>query len=316
MNNQTKAPAPCWAIDSVLHVIRGFLIGLAELVPGISGGTIALVVGVYERLIDSGMSLLRGVKNIFRDRASSKRKFAEVEWVLIFGLLFGMLIAIFSMAGTMASFVDNHAPVARALFLGMVATSIYVPFSMVDRVEVKARPWVWLLFAVGAVLTFFGTGITSATRENPSLLVVFGAAAIAVCALVLPGVSGSFFLLAVGLYQPVMAAVAERDVPFMAVFAAGALTGIVLFIRALDYLLENHRTVTLVTMAGLMLGSLRALWPWQDGDANLLAPASDWPAMLGWFVLGSAMVIATLSVEHQLNKGEPDQADKLTEQVD
>lgn len=146
--------------------------------------------------------------------------------------------------------------------------------------------------------------------------IVFVAAAVAVCALVLPGISGSFFLLAVGLYQPVMAAVADRDLGFMAVFAAGAMTGILLFVRVLDYLLENHRAVTLVTMAGLMLGSLRALWPWQDADANLLAPGADWPAMLGWFALGAAAVVVTLVAEHFLQKDDRDQVDKFTEHVE
>lgn len=308
---QTTGP-----IGALVNVVRGFLIGMAELVPGISGGTVALVVGVYERLIDSGMSLMRGVKHLVGDRSQAKRTFAAADLALIAALLAGMAIAVFSMAGTMANFVDNHAPIARALFLGMVAVSIYVPFSMVDRSEVKKRPWVWIVFAVAAALTFVGTGVTSATQESPPMPIVFVAAAVAVCALVLPGISGSFFLLAVGLYQPVMTAVADRDLGFMAVFAAGAMTGILLFVRVLDYLLENHRAVTLVTMAGLMLGSLRALWPWQDADANLLAPGADWPAMLGWFALGAAAVVVTLVAEHFLQKDDRDQVDKFTEHVE
>ena len=307
---------PARPIDALLNALRGFLIGLAELVPGISGGTIALVVGVYERLIVSGMAVLDGAKALVSDRRVAKRTLASVDWALIIALLVGMAIAIFSMAGTMANFVENHAPIARALFLGMVAVSIYVPFSMVDRSEVKKRPWVWIVFAVAAALTFVGTGVTSATQESPSMPIVFVAAAVAVCALVLPGISGSFFLLAVGLYQPVMTAVADRDLGFMAVFAAGAMTGILLFVRVLDYLLENHRAVTLVTMAGLMLGSLRALWPWQDADASLLAPGADWPAMLGWFALGAAAVVVTLVAEHHLQKNGRDQVDKFTEHVD
>ncbi len=308
----TKAKTP---VAILLNAIRGFLIGMAELVPGISGGTIALVVGVYERLINSGMSVLSAIKALVTDRASARRKFGEVDWALILAILAGMAVAVFSMAGVMANFVENHAPTARALFLGMVAISIYVPVSMVNRSEIKARPWVWAAFAAAAVLTFFGTGVTSTTLEDPALPIVFIAAAIAVSALVLPGVSGSFFLLAVGLYQPVMNAVDARDVPFMTVFAAGALTGIVLFIRVLDYLLENHRTVTLMTMAGLMLGSLRALWPWRTANAGLVAPGADWLAMLGWFALGAAAVTATLVAEHHLQKGDRDQVDQFTDTV-
>lgn len=292
-------------LQAVINVIRGALIGLAELVPGVSGGTIALLVGVYERVLDAGIEILGLVKALFTDRASLRSRVRGIDWLLIVPLLLGMAFCVFSMAGVLAGFVGNYPQIARALFLGMVLVSIYVPLSMADRTELRTRPWLWLLWLVAAVLTFIGTGFTSTPQPNPSYLVIFVAAAIAVCALVLPGVSGSYFLLAVGLYQSVMTAVAARNIPFLAVFLLGAITGITIFINLLHWLLAHRRTATLLTMAGLMTGSLRALWPWQSADADLLAPAANWPAILGWVALGAAIVVTILLAERFAKKDAP-----------
>ncbi|MDO5025152.1 MAG: DUF368 domain-containing protein [Trueperella sp.] len=284
-------------LQVVVNAIRGALIGMAELVPGVSGGTIALLVGVYERVLAAGMEILGLIKAVFTDRASLRSRVRRIDWWLIIPLLLGMAACVFSMAAVLSEFVGTYPHISRALFFGMVVVSIYVPLSMIDRAELRTRPWLGLLGLAAAVLTFVGTGYTAVTQTNPSYLVIFFAAAIAVCALVLPGVSGSYFLLAVGLYKSVMDAVADRDIPVLLVFLLGGITGITLFINMLHWLLNNRRTATLLTMAGLMAGSLRALWPWQTADAALLAPAADWPAMLGWAVLGAAIVALILLSE-------------------
>ena len=113
----------------------------------------------------------------------------------------------------------------------------------------------------------------------------------------LPGVSGSYLLLAMGLYAPTMGAVDERNLAYLGVFAAGALVGISLFVKVLDRLLEDFRKPTLVAMAGLMLGSLRALWPWQTEEADILAPGSDWPVVLAAVVGGVVIVVVVLALE-------------------
>ena len=205
---------------------------------------------------------------------------------------------VLSLAGVMESFVTDKPVHARALFFGMVLISLTVPIGMTDKEDVRRRlPMAILGMVVAAVATFFLTGLTSAPQSDPNLLWVFVAAAIAVCALVLPGVSGSFFLLAVGLYSATMAAVDDRNLLYLGVFFLGALTGITCFVRLLEYLLHTHRTITLFVMTGLMIGSLRALWPWQDGDANLQAPGENLGAALGLFVLGAAIVGAMLVAE-------------------
>ncbi len=285
--------------EVIANAVRGFLVGMVELIPGISGGTVALVVGIYERLLDQASALFAAVKAMFTDRQSVPARLRSLDWALLAPVAVFMVVAVFVMSGPLTTFVTTYPAVSRALFLGMVAVSVIVPLRMVYAPDLKSKPWVWILFVLAAIATFIGTGFTAAPQEDPALPIIFVAAAIAVCALVLPGVSGSFFLLAVGLYEPVMGALSDRVWSVIGVFILGALTGIVLFIRVLRWLLDRHRTVALVTMAGLMLGSLRALWPWQDGDANLLAPGADWPQMLMWTLLGAGVVALMIYIEYR-----------------
>lgn len=286
------------AIQILVNMVRGGLIGMAELVPGVSGGTIALVTGVYERVLHQANLFLDATKQLPKDRKAAFTQYKALDWMLLLPMLVGMGAVVLSLAGVMESFVTDKPVHARALFFGMVLISLTVPIGMTDKEDVRRRlPMAILGMVVAAVATFFLTGLTSAPQSDPNLLWVFVAAAIAVCALVLPGVSGSFFLLAVGLYSATMAAVDDRNLVYLGVFFLGAITGIVCFVRLLEYLLNNHRTITLFVMTGLMLGSLRALWPWQDGDANLQAPGEHLGAALGLFVLGAAIVGAMLVAE-------------------
>lgn len=271
-------PTPRTPLAVIFNLVRGALIGMAELVPGISGGTVALVVGIYERALNTGNQLIR-------------REFAKVDWWFLIAVGVGMVAAVFSMSTVLVNFVEGYPELSRGLFLGMVAVSILVPVGMMDPRDLRRRlPVAVPLFLVGAVLSFVVTGFTSAPQEDPSLVIIFFAAAVAVCALAMPGLSGSFLLLAFGLYTPVMGALSDREWDVIIVFILGALLGLVLFIRALTWILEHHRTLTLSLMSGLMLGSLRALWPWQTEDADLLAPSGQvWP-VIGMIVLGAVIV--------------------------
>lgn len=295
-------------LTTLLNAVRGGLIGLAELVPGVSGGTIALVTGVYERVLYNANVFLDALKTLPKDRAKAGQRFRAVDWWLLIPMLVGMAVIVLLMAGVMKDFVTDQPIASRALFMGMVTVSIAVPLMMIDWKDKSASlAKVLPVMAIFAALTFFGTGFTSATRENPSLIIVFFAAAIAICALVLPGVSGSFFLLAVGLYEATLGAVDDRNLAYLGVFALGALTGIVLFVRLLEKMLTEHRAVTLAAMAGLLLGSLRALWPWQDDNAGLLAPGENVGGAIGLFVLGAVIVAAMVIAERRFGNPTPKQ---------
>ena len=164
------------------------------------------------------------------------------------------------------------------------------------------------VFALAAITAFLLVDLASGTLTvDPPLWLVFVAAAIAVCALVVPGISGSFFLLAIGLYSPTLVAVDELDFAYLGVFAAGALVGLVTIVRLMKWLLDHARRFTLLAMAGLMLGSLRALWPWQQmapgqdhGVGELALPTDPILAPIAFAVLGAALVIGMVVAERRL----------------
>lgn len=263
----------------ILNAIRGALIGMAELVPGISGGTVALIVGIYERAVRNANDLISG-------------NFKKVEWSFLGSVAVGMLIAVFGFSTLLSNFVDNNVSASSALFLGMVVISIIVPLSMLSKAE-RTAPSSIIAFIAAAVVIFIVTGFTSEPQDDPSLIVVFFAAAIAVCALILPGISGSLILLTMGLYQPIIGAVSDRELGTMGVFALGALCGLAAFIKLLNYLLSTHCAPTLAAMAGFMLGSLRALWPWgADQDASS-------GAIIGYFILGAIVVSIFIYVDRR-----------------
>ncbi|MCS4534789.1 DUF368 domain-containing protein [Corynebacterium sp. HS2168-gen11] len=287
----------------LLHAFIGAGIGLAELVPGVSGGTVALATGIYERAIANGDALLNVVRCLLRDRSQLAAAFRRVEWPFLLSVGFGMIATVFALSEVMHTFVADSPQTARALFLGMIVVSLAVPIRMIGLQNFqKHRIAAILSFCLSAIFIFIITGYTAAEKTEPPLIMIFAAAAIAVCALILPGVSGSFMLLAMGLYQSVLGAVSDRNMLVIAVFVAGALTGLALFIRVLKYLMNNHHTITMATMAGFMLGSLRALWPWQTEQAGLLAPQGDLLWLGGMIILGGVIATGFIFIEKFSNQ--------------
>lgn len=267
-------------MQHILNLIRGALIGAAELSPGISGGTVALIIGIYERALHNADKIV-------------KRKFAQVEWLFIAFIGLGMVAAVFGLSGIISTFVAENFSLSHSLFAGMVLISVWVPFSMIDKQD-RRNPKYYLFALASAVFIVTVTGFTSNQVEDPNLFFVFLAAAVAICALVMPGASGSLVLLMLGMYEPVLRAVSELDIAVILVFMAGALCGVVFIVRFLNYMLENHRSPTLFVMTGFLLGSLRALWPFgEDQDASLMP-------MIGMFVLGIAIVLAFLVADYRI----------------
>ncbi|WP_156760686.1 DUF368 domain-containing protein [Microbacterium karelineae] len=299
MSENAPAARPA---HSPVNALRGFLIGMAELVPGVSGGTVALVTGVYERALIAAGALGGAFKTLVvgPDRlAGFRRRIGEVDWWLVVPMLIGMAAAVLFAAGTVEHLVSAHPENARGLFFGLVSASLIVPFQLLPKRTNLAVDVV--SFVVPAAIAFFLVGFAGGSAiDDPNLIFVFFAAAVAVCALVVPGVSGSFFLLAIGLYSPTLQAVDDRDLGYIGVFAAGAILGLLTVVRVIRVLLERHRRMTLLVMAGLMLGSLRALWPWQGGDGSdeghgvLVAPTDPLGPIL--FAIGGAIVVVVLII--------------------
>ncbi|WP_337060015.1 DUF368 domain-containing protein [Kineococcus sp. G2] len=289
-------------------VVRGALIGSAEVVPGVSGGTLALVTGVYETLIGGAGHVVTAARYaVTGPRSQVRTELARVRWSVVLPVLAGMAVAVVVGSAVLEPVVTEHPVGSRAVFLGLVLASLVVPARMVGRWS----PPLLLVAAVAAVAAFLLTGLPAASERDPSLLVVAVAAAVAICALVLPGVSGSFLLLTVGLYEPTLRAVADRDLAYVGVFALGAAVGLASFVRVLQHLLDHHRALTLAVMTGLMAGSLRALWPWQGAQRELAGPSGDVLPVVLLVLAGAALVVVLLVVEERLARrgaGAPDAA--------
>jgi putative membrane protein len=288
----------------LFDVFRGSLIGAAEAVPGISGGTVALITGVYEKLIGGAGHLTSAARMAATDLPRGKggaRAAAEarkVDWGVVVPLLIGMAAALVLAAKLIAPLVKEHPQYSYAVFFGLVLASLWVPFSSSGR---RWRPLDYLIGLAVAAGGFVLTGLPPAQVPTHPLIVA-AAGAVAICALVLPGVSGSFLLLTLGLYEPTIEAVNERDFGHLGAFAVGCVVGLALFVKLLKWLLERYHHMTLVVMTGLMAGSLRALWPWQDDDRSLLAPSGDVGLTSALAAVGALVVVAVLVVEHRSKK--------------
>lgn len=248
--------------------------GSADVVPGVSGGTVALIVGIYPRLIANiraGAGVLGAVVR-FRFRDAGVRLQA-VEWRFLLPLLAGIGVALVSLAHLIERLLDDHPIEMSALFFGLVAASVFVAARMVSR-------WDAVLLAVFATVTvvaFFILGLRSGEAESPATWIFFLAGAVAICAMILPGVSGSFLLLTLGMYEAVLGAVTDRDFLVLLVFTAGAVIGLALFSSALNWALETRHDLVMAAITGLLLGSLRVLWPWPNGiqGPELSGPTAD-----------------------------------------
>jgi putative membrane protein len=254
------APRGPIAIASTFAV--GFAMGTADVVPGFSGGTVALVTGIYERLIANVRQGARVLSLVLRARLREAwLAFLAVEWTFVVPLLVGILGAIAVLASALSRLLRDEPVVMSALFLGLVLGASVLAVRELRR----PTPAHALVGAATAVVTFVGLGLSAGTVADPPLLAFFAAAAVAICAMILPGVSGSFLLLLLGMYLPVIDAVEGRDVVTLVVFALGAVAGLASFSTLLNWLLRRFHDLVLAGLIGLMVGSVRVLWPWPPG---------------------------------------------------
>lgn len=298
----------------IANLVRGALIGVAEVIPGVSGGTIALIVGIYRTVIDAIADAVLALRQLvgLAEGGPSGRAFGRtlrgLPWALLIPVGIGMATAVVLGAKFIEPLLEEHPIQMRALFFGLVLAGIWVPAHMVHRLGGWKLGYV-LAALVAAVALFFVTGLPPAVIENPSPVVVALAAAVAICALVLPGVSGSFLLLSFGLYEPTLQAVNDRDLVYLGAFAIGAIIGLGSFVTLLKWLLAHRAAITLAILTGLMVGSLRALWPWESENRDLLAPTEAVGPALLMSLAGVLVVVVLLVVERRLGMTE-EQEDK------
>lgn len=241
--------------------MSGLLMGAADIVPGVSGGTIAFILGIYDRLIqalsevnkDSIELLLKGdVKTLWHH--------FDGAFLLVLGS--GILTSIFLFAGVLSHLLVVYPSYLWSFFLGFILAAAY--FLINQIVDFGLRHFYLLVAgaAVGASLS-----LLVPTQLNTSLVMVFFSGMIAICAMILPGLSGSFLLLMMGMYGFILSAIKSLDIVVIIVFASGALIGLLSFSKVLHYLLSHARSMTLSALTGVMLGALVKVWPWKVQDA-------------------------------------------------
>ncbi|GAP09881.1 predicted membrane protein [Bellilinea caldifistulae] len=264
MENQNLQSPRRSLLDYLTITIRGFLMGTADAVPGVSGGTVALLVGIYEELIQSirAVADLRHLQRVFR--LQFKALLDELPWKFLLALVLGIFAGAVTLAHLLENLLETQPLFVWAFFFGLVAASAVV---VARRVRVWGGANVLLLIG-GAVITYLVVGLVPMDTPD-TFLAFFLSGMIAICAMILPGISGAFVLVLLGKYQDVLAAVTGLDIPRLIVFLLGAVVGISLFSRVLGWLFRRFHDATITLMIGLMLGSLRKLWPWKGESAGV-----------------------------------------------
>jgi len=300
-----------FADGKVAHFLRGIFMGLADAVPGVSGGTIALLLGVYDRLIENIGSLTTCLHDVLkREFRQSWVKLRTVEWGFLFPLLLGVFLAFGVLAHFIEKLLDNYPKPMAGLFFGLVVVSILIGLRMVTEWNYRRFGY---MITVGTA-TFLLLALSSGQTQNPSLINFFIGGLVAISAMVLPGISGSFLLLTIGMYAPVIEAINDREMSELMVFGLGAVISLGVSVRALGWVLNRYRDSLLACLIGLMIGSLRVLWPWPNGvgvvsekeDEIVKGTALAWPEHFNDFLwpmllafLGFALVSGILRYEQK-----------------
>ncbi len=244
---------------------KGFCMGASDVIPGVSGGTMAFILGIYEELIDAIRSFdLKSIQLLLTLRL--RGLLDRISWQFVLAVGIGILTAIFTLARALSWLLQNRPVLIWSFFLGLILAST---LSVSRRVE-GWRLSTWLGLLGGMVGTYFLVGLVPlSTPDSPWFLFLSGA--VAICAMILPGISGAFILVLLGKYQFVLEAVNNRDFFILAIVAAGAVVGIAAFSRLLGWLLRNYHDLMVAVLTGLMLGSLRKVWPWKETVENFVA---------------------------------------------
>lgn len=272
-------------------LIKGLAMGAADVVPGVSGGTLAFILGVYERLLAAISAVnITAVKLLLRGRL--KAFWQHIDGTFLLCLFSGILLSIFSLANVI-SYLLIHRPVPLwAFFNGLILASLPVLLRSVSWTMVRG-----LLLLLG-VLFAVVVGSLAPVQLEPAPYIFFLAGAIAICAMILPGISGSFILLILGMYAPVMLAVTELQFGILALFASGCLIGLLSFSRFLNWLLKHYHDATLALLTGVVVGALYRIWPWQF-QQQMLSPGqyqqlADSDLLLAVVACAAGILVITL----------------------
>lgn len=251
--------------NPLLLFSKGIAMGSADVVPGVSGGTIAFITGIYDELLGSIKKLgPAALKVWFKEGFFAFWHFINGPFLLTLGC--GILLSLFSLAKLINWLLVTYPIPLWSFFMGLILVSVWHMLRQTPSINVCSLG----ALAVGAVFAWWFSGMSAMQVEQLRLITFFVCGAIAICAMILPGISGSFLLLLLGVYEPVLNAVSTINLPVLGVFAAGCMTGLMLFSRLLSWLLTHARNATFGLLTGMMLGSVNKLWPWKQPATDTL----------------------------------------------
>ncbi|WAC01902.1 DUF368 domain-containing protein [Lacinutrix neustonica] len=244
--------------DYLLISLKGIAMGAADAVPGVSGGTIAFISGIYEELITTisnvNLTLFKTIKT-----EGLKAFWVKANGPFVLALLVGILISFVSFMSLAKYLMEQHPVLIWSFFFGLIVVSIY----FVGKQITSWKPLTIIAVIIGAAIAYYVTSLPSLTaNNNPWFL--FLAGAIAICAMILPGIYGSFILVILGAYKALSNAINDFDLKKIAIFALGAIVGLLSFSKLLKWLFKNYHNTTLALLTGFILGSLNKMWPWKQ----------------------------------------------------
>ena len=242
----------------LILALKGCAMGMADVVPGVSGGTIAFISGIYEDLIESIRSInAEAVKLIFKGQF--RAFWRHINGSFLLPIFMGIGIAIFSLAKLMTYLLTNHPIQIWSFFFGLIIASALLVAKQVNKWSIATI----IAMLIGIAFAWWITVATPAETPNDWWFIMLSGA-IAICAMILPGISGAFILLLLGKYLYIIQAVSEINVPVILIFGVGALAGITSFSHLLSWLLKHYHDLTVAVLMGFMLGSLNKVWPWKE----------------------------------------------------
>ncbi len=244
--------------DYIVIALKGAGMGAADVVPGVSGGTIAFVTGIYEELIYSIQKInIKSLKLLLHFKIKDFLQY--INFSFLFSLMIGMAISIFSLAKILKLLLEKQPILIWSFFFGLIVASTILIGKKIQHKNIVT----FIAIAVGTIGAYLITSATPAETSNESWF-IFLSGSIAICAMILPGISGAFILLLLSKYHYIIIALSELKIGVIAIFAAGAVTGIITFSNILGWLLNKYHNITMAVLTGFMFGSLNKIWPWKQ----------------------------------------------------
>ncbi len=245
--------------DYLVIGLKGMAMGAADVVPGVSGGTIAFISGIYEELLGSISNINLKLFKTLKEQGI-KAAWKQLNGNFLASLFIGIFVSIVSLAKAIKWMLENQPVLLWSFFFGLVLASIIYIAKQIKKWSIISI----VILILGTFLAYYITTLNPLVSENSSSLFLFIAGAIAICAMILPGISGAFILVLLGAYKPILAAVNDRDLKTIAAVGLGAIVGLLSFSKVLKWLFANYKNATLAGLTGFIIGSLNKIWPWKE----------------------------------------------------